>query len=53
MGRAQEELASMKVRRDDRKHDILMGLLMNHVRGKIDGQTLSTQVKSTTREVLR
>lgn len=53
IGRSHQELASIKVRRPEKVHDILMGLLMNRVRGKIDGQTLSNRVNSMRTEDLR
>ena len=48
--RSRQELSGIKVRRPERIHDILMGLSMNRVRGKIDGKTLSTRITSITME---
>jgi Glu-tRNA(Gln) amidotransferase subunit E-like FAD-binding protein len=53
IGRSQQELSEIKVRRPERIHDILMGLLMNRVRGKIDGKALSTRINSIRTEELR
>jgi glutamyl-tRNA(Gln) amidotransferase subunit E len=46
IGRAQQELSAMKIRRPEKSHDILMGILMSHVRGKIDGGALSKKLNS-------
>jgi glutamyl-tRNA(Gln) amidotransferase subunit E len=53
IGRSRQELTEIKVRRPERIHDILMGFLMNRVRGKIDGSILSNRISSIGTEELR
>ena len=53
IGRAQQELSGMKIRRPEQSHDILMGILMSHVRGKVDGGVLSKRVHSISTEESR
>jgi len=44
--RAQQELSGIKVRRPEQVHNILMGILMKRVRGKVDGKTLSNMIRN-------
>jgi glutamyl-tRNA(Gln) amidotransferase subunit E len=53
IGRSQQELSGITIRRPEQSHDILMGLLMTRVRGKIDGKTLSTRIDSIRTEEMR
>jgi Glu-tRNA(Gln) amidotransferase subunit E-like FAD-binding protein len=44
-------LSKTKVRRPDNKSKVLMGLLMNELRGRIDGRVVAERVDSMSPEI--
>ena len=42
--RSTQELSGIRLRHVERKHDVLMGLVMNKVRGRIDGRIVSERL---------
>jgi Glu-tRNA(Gln) amidotransferase subunit E-like FAD-binding protein len=44
LARSTQELAGIRLRHVERKHDVLMGLVMNKVRGRVDGRIVSERL---------
>lgn len=53
LARSIKELKGMKIRRIDKTPKIMMGLIMNRVRGKIDGKLVSEKIAGMRPEDLR
>ncbi len=48
-----QEISEVQLRHADNKHDVLMGMVMNHIRGKVNGKHLSEKIRGIIEEELR